>query len=82
MHPAVDKPAGFVTKVPGGYFVASRSTAGCWWFVSGTACSCPAGQRAGDTPTRCWHFTQTVAYERLLNPPRPVAPPHISAMVD
>lgn len=75
----VARPGGFVVKAPGfGYFVASRTAAGTWWFVNGTACSCPA-----DPSHRgCWHVRQTVEYERLLNAPRPSAPAHISALVD
>lgn len=70
------KPVGFVIKVPGrGYIVRSRTHDG-WWLVTHDGCDCPA------TTRRCWHVVQAEAYERALTTPRPVAPPHISAMVD
>lgn len=73
-----DKPAGFVVKVEGrGYFVKSRSTEGAWWHVVGSDCSCPA------TTRNCWHVRRTYEYEKRMGPPpRPIAPPNVSALVD
>lgn len=69
--------AGHVIKAPGsGYFVKSRTVEGGWWFVVGEDCSCPA------TTERCWHYRRTVEFERTQTPPRPTAPPNISALVD
>jgi hypothetical protein len=76
---AVLRPAGFVIKAPGfGYFVASRTEPGTWWFVNGSDCSCPAD------PSRrgCWHVRQTVAYEQAMTVARPSAPANVSALVD
>jgi hypothetical protein len=64
----------------GGYLVLSRSTVGVWYLVHGASCSCEAGRRG----VRCWHRSQVGQFVAALNreQARPVAPPHIAALVD
>lgn len=74
----IDRPAGFVIQVHGvGHFVRSRTVENGWWLVQGDHCGCPA------TIPDCWHYRQAKAFDdAMAPPPRPTAPPNISALVD
>lgn len=63
----------------GGYIVASKSVPGAWRLVRGRDCSCPAGDR----PT-CRHRKLVAAFcaREAEKYKRPVAAPHIAALVD
>lgn len=65
--------------VGGGYMVRSKSVEGAWRLVRGNTCTCPAGTRRS-----CRHRRLVDEHCRAINAKhaRPVAPPHISALVD
>lgn len=67
-----------VTYLAGvGYFVASKSVPGAWRLVKGDWCSCPATRKS------CRHHRLVDQFVRANAPaPRPLAPVHISALVD
>jgi hypothetical protein len=68
-----------IYKVHGvGYIVESESVPGAWRLVEGAECSCPA------TTPNCRHLraVQALVREEDRRHARPVAPVHVSAMVD
>lgn len=75
------QPGHVLEALTGGYLVLSRTTPGAWWLVHGRTCSCPAGRGGAEG---CWHRRQVAAFVSRLNAvqARPVAPPHVSALVD
>ena len=81
MPTTTELPAGYVTHAPGlGYFVHSRTSPGVWYLVRGDECTC----RAGQDGNRCWHLRTVAEFVRRINEDkaRPIAPPHVSALVD
>lgn len=72
----IEHEPGHVVKVPGAYFVKSRTTPGAWWMVVGLECTCPA-----EKPI-CWHVRRTFAWHKDQTPKRPTAKPNIGALCD
>lgn len=59
-------------KDVGGYFVASASVEGCWRYVYGDTCSCPAGAHGART---CRHRRAVLAFEAARAPRLAAVPP-------